>query len=115
MATIEADRAYPQEARYWKMVESTLVSVFGTTGETAGTLVRDQVRRMADASPLERLLTFHNEPFGIAAALFDPAHRTTEAEHRSYQQLARNAGWGYSHPASAPAYLGSGESAALNP
>ena len=84
------------------MVQDTLVTVFGTARDRAETLVRDLVRRMADASPEERLLSFHNEPLEIAASLFDPAHRPSETEHLSYRQLARQAGWGYPHPAARP-------------
>ncbi len=100
MAQIKADRAYPQEARDWKMVQDTLVTVLGTAKDRAETLVKDLVRRMADASPEERLLSFHNEPLEIAASLLDPAHRPSDAEHLSYRQLARQAGWGYPYPSS---------------
>ena len=94
MASIEPDRAYPDEARYWTMVQQTMVRVFHKPEDEAAGLVTTFVRRMADASPQERLLSFHAEPFEVAAALLNLEGHGSDAQHRRYRDLASSIGWG---------------------
>ena len=93
VASIEADRAYPDEARYWTMVQQTMVMVFHKPDEEAAGLVTAFVRTMADASPQERLLSFHAEPFEVAASLLRVDGSGSDVQHRSYRSLASRMGW----------------------